>query len=71
LEKPHWLSIVAVVLAGAGAFLLSTGGCFEVRAGAIELFGALFGRFMSLCLANMHQIRKFSFSVVQLLCAQF
>ncbi len=30
-EKPHWLSVVAVILAGLGAFFLSTGGKFEVR----------------------------------------
>jgi len=42
-EKPHWLLIAAFVLAGVGAYLLSTGGRFEVRAGdALELAGALF-----------------------------
>ena len=42
-EKVHWISIIAVVLAGVGAFLLSTGGRFEVRVGdVIELGGALF-----------------------------
>jgi drug/metabolite transporter (DMT)-like permease len=42
-EKPHWLLIAAFVLAGVGAFLLSTGGRFEVRAGdVLELAGALF-----------------------------
>ncbi len=42
-EKPHWLAVVGVVLAGAGAFLLSTAGRFEVQAGdALELGGALF-----------------------------
>src|SRR5215211_6022602 len=42
-EKAHWISIVAVVLAGVGAFFLSTGGRFELRAGdVIELGGALF-----------------------------
>ena len=45
-EKPHWMSIVAVALAGVGAFLLSTGGRFEVKAGdALELIGALFWTF--------------------------
>jgi drug/metabolite transporter (DMT)-like permease len=32
-EKAHWISVVAVVLAGVRAFFLSTGGRFEVRAG--------------------------------------
>lgn len=42
-EKQHWMFAVAIVLAGAGAFLLSTGGRFEVRAGdVLELVGALF-----------------------------
>ena len=42
-EKAHWISMVAVGLAGVGAFLLSTGGRFEVRTGdVIELGGALF-----------------------------
>lgn len=42
-EKPYWLLVVAFVLAGAGAFLLSTGGRFEIRAGdVLELAGALF-----------------------------
>lgn len=42
-EKVHWISLAAVLLAGAGAFFLSTGGNFEVRTGdVIELIGALF-----------------------------
>jgi drug/metabolite transporter (DMT)-like permease len=42
-ERVHWVSLVAVGLAGVGAFLLSTGGRFEVRTGdVIELAGALF-----------------------------
>jgi len=42
-EKPHWLALVAVALAGVGAYLLSTGGRFEVQKGdALELVGALF-----------------------------
>lgn len=42
-EKPHWLDLVAVALAGLGAFLLSTSGKFEVQSGdSLELIGALF-----------------------------
>ena len=42
-EKPHWLEMIAVALAGVGAFLLSTAGQFQVRAGdALELIGSLF-----------------------------
>lgn len=71
-ERSHWLMAVAFVLAGAGAFLLSTGGKFEVRAGdALELIGALFwachvivvGKFAS-------RFEPLSFSVGQLfVCA--
>ncbi len=42
-ERPHWLAILAVLLAGAGAFLLSTGGRLQIRTGdLLELGGALF-----------------------------
>src|ERR1043165_2403671 len=42
-EKIHWVSVIAVGLAGAGACFLSTGGRFEIRVGdLIELLGALF-----------------------------
>jgi drug/metabolite transporter (DMT)-like permease len=42
-EKPHWLDLVSVTLAGIGAFLLSTSGRFEVQPGdSIELVGSLF-----------------------------
>jgi drug/metabolite transporter (DMT)-like permease len=41
-EKSHWMAFLAVVLAGVGVFLLSTGGRLEVRKGdALELTGAL------------------------------
>jgi drug/metabolite transporter (DMT)-like permease len=68
-EKPHWVAVFAVALAGMGAFLLSTGGRFEVRAGdALELVGALFwalhvsvlGKFAS-------RFEAMSFSIGQLL----
>ena len=42
-EKPHRLDLVAVTLAGVGAFMLSTAGQFQVQAGdALELTGSLF-----------------------------
>lgn len=42
-ERPHWLDLIAVTLAGVGAFLLSTAGQFQVQAGdALELTGSLF-----------------------------
>ena len=42
-EHPRLLAMVAVVMAGMGAFLLSTGGSFKVQKGdALELAGALF-----------------------------
>lgn len=42
-ERPRWVALTAVVMAGVGAYLLSTGGRFEVRKGdALELGGALF-----------------------------
>lgn len=42
-EKPHWLDLIAVTLAGIGAFLLSTLGRFEIQPGdLLELIGSLF-----------------------------
>lgn len=42
-ERPRWLAMVAAGLAGVGAYLLSTGGSFEIRKGdTLELLGALF-----------------------------
>ena len=71
-EKPHWMSIVAVGLAGVGAFLLSTGGKFEVKAGdALELLGALFWTFHVIVLGKFaSKFEAMSFSVCQLfVCA--
>ncbi len=42
-ERPHWLAVMAVLLAGFGAFLLSTGGSMRIQTGdALELGGAVF-----------------------------
>jgi len=42
-ERPHWVDLVAVTMAGIGAFLLSTAGQFQVQPGdSIELIGSLF-----------------------------
>ena len=68
-EKAHWLAIIAVALAGIGAFLLSTGGRFEIRAGdALELVGALFWALhVSLLGKFASRFESMSFSVGQLL----
>jgi drug/metabolite transporter (DMT)-like permease len=67
-ERLHWLSIAAVGLAVGGAFLLSTGGRFEVRAGdAIELIGGLFWAFHVVVLGKFAaKFESMSFSVGQL-----
>lgn len=42
-ERPRWLALAAVCLAGGGAYLISAGGGFEVQKGdALELLGAAF-----------------------------
>lgn len=68
-DKVHWISILAVALAGVGAFFLSTGGRFEVRAGdAIELGGALFWTLHVIVLGKYaSRFEPMSFSVGQLL----
>ncbi len=68
-ENPHWLAIVAVVLAGVGAFLLSTGGKFELHTGdTLELIGALFWTFHVIILGkHASKFEAMSFSVGQLI----
>lgn len=67
-ERLRWLSVAAVGIAVAGAFLLSTAGRFEVRAGdALELVGALFWAFHVVVLGKFaSRFESISFSVGQL-----
>ena len=67
-EKQHWMFIIAVILAGVGAFLLSTAGRFEVHAGdALELGGALFWTLHVIVLGKFaSRFEPLSFSVGQL-----
>jgi drug/metabolite transporter (DMT)-like permease len=52
-EKPHWLDMIAVILAGIGAFLLSTSGRLEVQRGdLLELIGAVFWAFYFIVLGK-------------------
>ncbi len=68
-ERPHWLAILAVLLAGAGAFLLSTGGEMHVQAGdALELAGAVFWAMHVVVLGKFaSKFDAISFSAGQLL----
>lgn len=67
-ERVHWISVVAVLLAGGGAFFLSTAGQFEVRTGdLIELGGALFWTFHVIVLGKYaSKFEPMSFSMGQL-----
>ncbi len=67
-EKPHWIAIIAVVLAVIGAFLLSTGGRFVFQTGdALELVGSLFWAFHVIVLGKFaSRYGAMSFSVGQL-----
>jgi drug/metabolite transporter (DMT)-like permease len=52
-EKPHWLDMIAVALAGIGAFLLSTSGRLEVQPGdLLELSGSVFWAFYFIVLGK-------------------
>jgi drug/metabolite transporter (DMT)-like permease len=68
-EKFHWMAVLAVILAGVGVFLLSTGGTFEVRKGdAIELVGALAWTLHVIILGKYAaRFESISFSVGQLI----
>jgi drug/metabolite transporter (DMT)-like permease len=67
-ERLHWLALAAVGMAVGGAYLLSTGGRFEVRAGdALELVSALFWAFHVVILGKFaSRFESKSFSVGQL-----
>jgi drug/metabolite transporter (DMT)-like permease len=68
-EKPHWISILAVGLAAVGAFLLSTGGKFEIRVGdLLVLVSVLFWTFHVIILGKYaSRFEAMSFSLGQLI----
>ncbi|MBL8099236.1 MAG: DMT family transporter [Anaerolineales bacterium] len=68
-EKPHWIYIVAVLLAMLGAFLLSTGGKFQIQFGdLLELIGALFWAIHVILLGKFaSKFEALTFSVGQLI----
>jgi drug/metabolite transporter (DMT)-like permease len=42
-EKPHWLDVIAVLMAGIGGFFLSTAGKFVIQKGdVLEAIGSIF-----------------------------
>jgi drug/metabolite transporter (DMT)-like permease len=67
-EKFHWIAILAVLMAVAGAYLLSTGGQFAIKKGdALTLAGALFWSFHVIILGKYaSKFEALSFSVGQL-----
>jgi drug/metabolite transporter (DMT)-like permease len=68
-ERPHWLAIAAVGLAGAGAFLLSSGGMgLRLQPGdALELIGAFLWTFHVILVGKLAwKFEPTSFSVGQL-----
>jgi len=72
-EVPHWLAVVAIVAAGVGAFLLSTGGQFVVQKGdLLELIGALFWAVHVVLLGKFaSRFDSMSFSAGQLIVCGF
>jgi drug/metabolite transporter (DMT)-like permease len=68
-ERFHWMAIAAVVLAGMGAFLLSTGGSFEIQKGdVLELIGGLFWTLHVVVLGKYaSRFEPMTFSVGQLI----
>jgi drug/metabolite transporter (DMT)-like permease len=67
-ERPHWLFVLAILIAILGAFLLSTNGTFQIHFGdLLEVIGALFWAFHVIILGKYaHHFEAMSFSVGQL-----